>query len=84
MMGTEMVPNGLETKSCLIAIASNFSIEYAIRKDQENQETLELNGAYLILVSGVEVNLLGKNIGALLDASKENCVEITTEKPRMC
>jgi hypothetical protein len=84
MMGKEMVPDGPEIKRCLIAIASNFAVEYAVRKVQENQETLELNGAYLILVSGVEINLLGKNIEVVLDESKEGCVEITTGNPSIC
>jgi hypothetical protein len=56
----------------------NFTLKYAIRRVQGNQEGLEPNGTHQLLVYAADVNLLGEknrhhkeNTEILLDATEE-------------
>jgi hypothetical protein len=65
---------------------STFTLEYAIRKFQENQMGLELNGTHQMLACADDVNLLGdtikRNTQTLIDSSKEVGLEVNTEKTK--
>jgi hypothetical protein len=64
-------------------------LEYAIRRVEENQEGLKLNGTHQPLDYADNVNTVGgnidtiqKNTKALLDASKEIGLEANPEKTK--
>jgi hypothetical protein len=64
-----------------------FTLEYVIRKVQEKQAGLKLNGTYQLLFYADDLNLLGDNIDTikrntqtLIDASKEVGLKVNTEK----
>jgi hypothetical protein len=62
------IQNGMklgDALSTLSTIILNFALEYAIRKVQENQTGLELNGTHQILAYTDDVNLLGDNIDTI-------------------
>jgi hypothetical protein len=68
----------------------NFALEYAIRKVQENQEGLELNGAHQLPVYTDNVSsILGKNIcttkenkGTLLRAGRKVGLQVSIENSK--
>jgi hypothetical protein len=78
---------GIFQGDALSPLLFNFALKYAIRKVQENQAGLKLNGTLQLLDYADDVNLLGdnidtinKNMQTLIDASKEVGLEVNIQK----
>jgi hypothetical protein len=56
------VQNGLKQGDALSPLILNVALEYSIRKVQENQVRLKINGTHQLLVYADDVNYLGDNI----------------------
>jgi hypothetical protein len=67
----------------------NFTLEYAIKRVQVNQDSLKLNGTHQLLAYADDVNILvgsvhtvRENAEALVVATKENGLEVNTDKTK--
>jgi hypothetical protein len=64
------IQNGLKQGDALSSLLSTLALESAIRKIQENQVGLKLNGTHQLLAYADDVNLLGDNIDTIKKTRK--------------
>jgi hypothetical protein len=83
------IQDGLKQGHVLSPLLFNFALEYAIRKIQENQVGVEMNGTHQLLGYADNVNLLGdgtntlkENTETLFEASMDIGLEISAEKTK--
>jgi hypothetical protein len=83
------VQNGFKQGDALSPQIFSFALEYAIKKVQENQMGLKMNGTEQLLAYADDMNLLGENIGSinkntvtLIYASKGVGLEVNVGKTK--
>jgi hypothetical protein len=70
------IQSGQKQGDALSPLLFNFILEYAIRRVQDNQEGLKLNGTHQLLAYGDDVNVVREKTGALLEVG----LEVNAEK----
>jgi hypothetical protein len=65
------IENGLKQGDALSPLLFDFAWKYAIRRAQENQEGLKLNGTHQLLAYDDDVNIVGENIDIGLEVNPE-------------
>jgi hypothetical protein len=83
------IQNGLKQGDALSPLLINLTLDYDIKKVQENEIGLELNWTHQLLVYADDVNLLGdsvnttkENTETLLEASRDIGLEMKAEKTK--
>ena len=83
------IRNGLKQGDVLSPLLFNFALEYAIRRVQIIQEGLKLNGTHQlqtyaddVIILGGSINSLKENAEALVAATRETGLELSTEKTK--
>ena len=88
---SDMLPirKGFKQGDALTPLLFNFTLEYAIRRVQVNQNGFKLNGTHQLLVYANDVNILGGSVhtikekaAALVVAGKEIGLEVNTDKTK--